>query len=149
MDEQAFSRLRKQLDEATAAFLKQHEKKQPETQRKYRRVVRYLSEYCEKHSLRFVDQVVVKTMDGYNAWRNKENWTWIKENREPSAVLCILHRARMDQQEPGKKSEAAKVARGQSGRAVYAGGDRAHHRGLRLRAATGPRYGFVDAPCGA
>jgi integrase len=79
MDEQAFSRPRKLLGEATTAFLKQHERNQPETQRKYRRVMGYLTDYCAKQSLRFVDQVVVETMDGYNAWRNKENWTWIKE----------------------------------------------------------------------
>ncbi len=79
MDEQAFSRPRKLLSEATAAFLEQHKKNRPETKRKYARVVRYLTDYCTKESLRFVDQVVVETMDGYNTWRNKEDWTWIKE----------------------------------------------------------------------
>ena len=29
--------------------------------------------------MRYVDQIGVETLDGYALWRNKQNWTWIKE----------------------------------------------------------------------
>jgi site-specific recombinase XerD len=38
-----------------------------------------LAEHCEGAKIRYVDQITVETMDAYALWRNKENWTWIKE----------------------------------------------------------------------
>jgi len=79
MEEEALGRPRKTLSDAIDAFHTQHAKRAPETQRKYRRVLGFLNEYCTRESIRFVDQVTVETMDGYAIWRNKMNWTWIKE----------------------------------------------------------------------
>jgi site-specific recombinase XerD len=79
MEEEALGRPRKTLSDAIDAFHIQHAKGALETQRKNRRVLRYLNEYCTAESIRFVDQIMVETMDGYAIWRNKNNWTWIKE----------------------------------------------------------------------
>ena len=79
MKEEALSRPRKALQEAIEAFHAQHAGHASETKRKYKRVLGFLLDYCTQQSLRYVDQVIVETMDGYNLWRNKENWTWIKE----------------------------------------------------------------------
>ena len=78
MEEEALGRPRKTLSDAIDAFHIQHVKRASETQRKYRRVLRYLNEYCTAESIRFVDQITVETMDGYAIWRDKINWTWIK-----------------------------------------------------------------------
>jgi site-specific recombinase XerD len=69
----------KALCEAIDAFHAQHAGQSSETNRKYKRVLRYLSEYCAQRSLGSVDQINVETMDGYQLWRNKTGWTWIKE----------------------------------------------------------------------
>jgi len=79
LEEDSLGRTRKTLSEAFKAFEGQHAERAPETQRKYRRVLGYLDEYCTGESIRFVDQPTVETMDGYAVWRNKTNWTWIKE----------------------------------------------------------------------
>jgi site-specific recombinase XerD len=64
---------------AAMAFHAQHAEHASETRRKYKRVLGCLTTYCTQESLRFVDQVTVENMDGYALWRNKTNWTWIKE----------------------------------------------------------------------
>src|SRR5690242_13328434 len=46
MEEEAVGRPRKRLSDAIEAFKAQHEEHAPETQRKYKRVLNYLSEYC-------------------------------------------------------------------------------------------------------
>jgi site-specific recombinase XerD len=79
MQEETYARPRKPLPEAIESFHAQHAGNRDETKRKYRRVLTYLIQYCGQESLRYVDQVNVETMDGYALWRNKENWTWIKE----------------------------------------------------------------------
>jgi site-specific recombinase XerD len=79
MEEEALSRPRKLLSEAIDGFHSQHAEQAAETKRKYRRLLGYLSEYCTQVSLRYVDQIGVEAMDGYSVWRNKTNWTWIKE----------------------------------------------------------------------
>jgi site-specific recombinase XerC len=79
MDEEALGRPRKTLDDAIDAFHAQHAEHADETKRKYRRVLAYLEEYCGRQQLRYVDQIAVESMDGYALWRNKTNWTWIKE----------------------------------------------------------------------
>jgi site-specific recombinase XerD len=79
MDDEALGRRRKILSEAIEAFHAQHAGKEDETKRKYKRVLGYLSDYCARESLRCVDQIGVENMDGYALWRDKINWTWIKE----------------------------------------------------------------------
>ena len=79
MEEGALGRPRKTLTDAIDAFHIQHANGALETQRKYRRVLGYLNEYCTRESIRFVDHITVETMDGYAIWRDKKNWTWIKE----------------------------------------------------------------------
>jgi site-specific recombinase XerD len=78
-DEEATGRTRKILGEAIEAFHAQHAGHGDETKRKYKRVLRYLAEYCANQQLRHVHQIGVESMDGYALWRNKTNWTWIKE----------------------------------------------------------------------
>jgi site-specific recombinase XerD len=79
LDDEALGRSRKTLPEAVEAFHAQHAAHAAETQRKYKRVLSFLSEYCEGEQLKHVHQITIETMDGYALWRNKENWTWIKE----------------------------------------------------------------------
>lgn len=79
MHDEAFERPRKALTDAVEAFQTQHAAHASETRRKYKRVLGGLATYCAQESLRFVDQVIVENMDGYALWRNKTNWTWIKE----------------------------------------------------------------------
>jgi site-specific recombinase XerD len=78
-EEEAHGRPRKLLSEAVEAFHAQHAEHAPETRRKYKRVLAYLSEYCAEKGFGRVDQINVEIMDGYRLWRNKTNWTWIKE----------------------------------------------------------------------
>ena len=79
MEQETVNHLRKRLDDAIAAFHVSHAGKASETKRKYTRVLGYLEDYCTRGSLRFVDQIGVETLDGYAQWRDKNNWTWIKE----------------------------------------------------------------------
>lgn len=79
IQDEAFGRPRKTLADAIEAFHLYHAKNASETRRKYRRILRYLDEYCARQSLRYADQVSVESLDGYAVWRSKENWTWIKE----------------------------------------------------------------------
>jgi site-specific recombinase XerD len=79
MEQEALGRRRKTLAEAVEAFQAQHAGHAPETRRKYKRVLNFLMEYCARESWRYVDQITVESLDGYTLWRNKTNWTWIKE----------------------------------------------------------------------
>jgi site-specific recombinase XerD len=79
LDDEALGRSRKTLADAIEAFRAQHAEHAAETQRKYKRVLSFLADYCGSAQLRNVDQITVETMDGYALWRNKVNWTWIKE----------------------------------------------------------------------
>jgi len=79
MEQEALGPPRKMLSEAIEAFHAQHTENASETQRKYKRVLSYLSDYCAREPLRYVDQINVESLDGYALWRNKTNWTWIKE----------------------------------------------------------------------
>jgi integrase len=79
IEEAGLGRPRKLLTDAIEAFHAQHAGHAPETKRKYKRVLASLNDYCARDTLRYVDQVTVEGMDGYAIWRNKENWTWIKE----------------------------------------------------------------------
>ncbi len=79
MEEEALGRPRKALSDAIEAFQAQRAEHAPETRRKYKRVLTFLSDYCAREPLRYVDQIAVENLDGYALWRNKTNWTWIKE----------------------------------------------------------------------
>jgi site-specific recombinase XerD len=78
-DEALGRRRRKPLGEAIDAFKAQHSENADETKRKYNRILTFLSDYCARQPVRYVDQISVETLDGYALWRNKDNWTWIKE----------------------------------------------------------------------
>ena len=79
MQDEALTRPRKKLTDAIEAFHAQHEDKAPETKRKYRRVLSLLSEYCERGSFQYLDQMTMESLDKYGLWRRKENSRWIKE----------------------------------------------------------------------
>lgn len=79
MEEESLNRPRKTLGDAIKAFHDQHVGLAAETNRKYERVIGYFNEYCERESLRYVNQISVENLDGYARWRDKTNWTWIKE----------------------------------------------------------------------
>jgi site-specific recombinase XerD len=79
MEDDALGRSRKALADAIAAFHAQHAGNATETQRKYRRVLSFLAAHCESAQIQYVDQNNFETMDAYALWRNKKNWTWIKE----------------------------------------------------------------------
>jgi site-specific recombinase XerD len=79
MEQEALGPPRKLLSEAIEAFHAQHAENASETQRKYKRVLNFLSEYCAREPVRYVDQISIERLDGYALWRNKTNWTWIKE----------------------------------------------------------------------
>jgi site-specific recombinase XerD len=70
---------RKTLTDAIAAFAKEHEQHAPETQRKYRTVLRYLGEYCEGSGIGFVDEATLDRLDGHVLNRRRVNNTWLKE----------------------------------------------------------------------
>jgi hypothetical protein len=78
MDEENLGH-RKTVAAAIEAFHEKHKDNATETKRKYRRLLGYLEEYCARESVRFVDKVTVDHMDGYECWRNKNKWAWIKE----------------------------------------------------------------------
>src|ERR1700694_3654130 len=79
MEEEALVRPRMSLQEAVDAFHAQHGAHASETKRKYVRVLDYLCKYCTVEWLRYVNQIRFESLDGYALWRNKTNWTWIKE----------------------------------------------------------------------
>lgn len=70
---------RKGLAEAVEAFHAQPRELASETRRKYKRTLKFLNEFCENESVRYVDRVGIEVLDRYASWRNKTNWTWIKE----------------------------------------------------------------------
>jgi site-specific recombinase XerD len=126
MEEEALGRPRKTLSDAIDAFHIQHAKRAPETQRKHRRVLAYLNEYCTRESIRFVDHITVETMDGYAIWRDKINWTWIKEieilrqffnfcierewtRKNPAKALKRPHLLDANDVEPFTKEEIARM----------------------------------------
>ena len=65
--------------DAVVAFHAQHEGNGAETKRKYKRILNFLIDFCNKESIRYVDAVHVEAMDQYALWRSKGGWAWIKE----------------------------------------------------------------------
>jgi site-specific recombinase XerD len=138
MEEEALGRPRKRLDDAIAAFKAQHAQHAAETQRKYKRVLKYLAEYCVRESVHYVDQVTVESIDGYALWRDKTNWTWIKEieilrqffafcidrewgRKNPARALKRPHLLEANDVEPFSSEEIVRIiaACGQIGRTSY------------------------------
>jgi len=67
------------VEQAAEAFLAAHADRAPETLRKYRRILGFLTAYCRDRGIALADRITTETMDGYAAWRNKRGWTWAKE----------------------------------------------------------------------
>jgi len=70
---------RKSIGDAIDAFHGQHAANALETQRKYRRILENLKEFCATEGIKYVDRVDAEAMDRYATWRRKIKWTWIKE----------------------------------------------------------------------
>jgi site-specific recombinase XerD len=56
-----------------------HDGRAEETKRKYKRLLGYLEEYCNKHCIELLDQVALEVLDGDSRSRAKQNWTWLRE----------------------------------------------------------------------
>jgi integrase len=79
MEDRISGKPRKTILDAVAAFHAQHDTNQPETKRKYKRILGYLTEFCASAGIAHVDSTNVETMDHYSLWRAKSGWAWIKE----------------------------------------------------------------------
>ena len=79
IEDRASGRPRKSTTEAIEAFHAQHHGDQSETKRKYKRILGLFGAFCTQAEIHYVDRVRVEDMDRYALWRNKENWTWVKE----------------------------------------------------------------------
>lgn len=79
IEDRVSARPRKAIAEAIDAFHAQHGKDGPETKRKYKRILGFLNDFCAQQEIHYVDRVQIENMDRYALWRNKENWTWVKE----------------------------------------------------------------------
>jgi len=79
MEDRASGRPRKRVAEAVQDFHAQHQGDRPETKRKYKRILDFLIDFCAQGEIHYVDRVRVEDMDRYALWRNKANWTWVKE----------------------------------------------------------------------
>jgi site-specific recombinase XerD len=67
---------RKPVPDAVKAFQVQHEQNGDETKRRYKRVLRYFTEFCARGPLTYLDQVDIEAMDRYAPSRNKmKSWT--------------------------------------------------------------------------
>ncbi len=67
---------RKKIADAAGAFHAQHDGNGSETKRRYKRTLRYFTEFCARDPLTYVDQVDVEAMDRYAPSRNKmKSWT--------------------------------------------------------------------------
>jgi site-specific recombinase XerD len=79
IEDRASGRPRKSTTEAIESFHAQHHADQSETKRKYKRILGFFGDFCTQQEIHYVDRVRVEDMDRYALWRNKENWTWVKE----------------------------------------------------------------------
>ena len=79
IEDRVSGRPRKSVVDAVASFHAQHDGNTVETKRKYKRILKYLTDFCEKQSIHYVDAIHVEAMDRYALWRAKDGWAWIKE----------------------------------------------------------------------
>jgi integrase len=71
---------RKSVAQAIDAFHTQRGYTASETQKKYRRVLGYLANYCQKAGVSTVDGITLETvLDTYALDRATDNWTWLNE----------------------------------------------------------------------
>jgi site-specific recombinase XerD len=71
-------KIRKPVLEALKAFEAQHERNADETKRRYKRILRYFTDFCVKSSLVYVEQIDVEMLDRYAVPRCKMR-SWVKD----------------------------------------------------------------------
>ena len=75
IEDRASGKPRKSINDAVSAFQAQHEDNADETKRRYKRIMRYFTEFCKTDSLAYVDQIDVEAMDRFAPSRNKlKSW---------------------------------------------------------------------------
>lgn len=79
IEDRASGKPRKSMVDAIEAFHAQHQGDQPETKRKYKRILAVFGIFCAQAEIHHVDRVQTEDMDRYAFGRYKENWTWRKE----------------------------------------------------------------------
>jgi site-specific recombinase XerD len=79
IEDRVSGRPRKSITDAIEAFHAQHHADGLETKRKYKRILGFFWDFCSQAEIHYVDRIRVEDMDRYALWRNKENWTWVKE----------------------------------------------------------------------
>jgi integrase len=76
MEDRLSGKPRKKITEAVASFRAQHEGNADETKRRYKRILRFFTEFCARETLTYVDQINLEAMDLYAQSRNNiKSWT--------------------------------------------------------------------------
>jgi integrase len=78
MEDRLSGKPRKTVLDAVKAFQAQHEQNADETKRRYKRLLRYFTDFCAKDSLVYVDHIDVEALDRYALPRCKLR-SWIKD----------------------------------------------------------------------
>jgi site-specific recombinase XerD len=78
MEDRLSGKPRKPVLDAVKAFEAQHEQNADETKRRYKRVLRYFTDFCAKNDLIYFDQIDVEILDLYAIPRSKMR-SWVKE----------------------------------------------------------------------
>jgi site-specific recombinase XerD len=78
MEDRLSGKPRKPVLDAVKAFQAQHEQNADETKRRYKRLLRYFTDFCAGDSLVYLDQVDMEAMDRY-AWPRCKMRSWIKD----------------------------------------------------------------------
>jgi site-specific recombinase XerD len=78
MEDRLSGKPRKPVLEALKAFAGQHEHNADETKRRYKRILRYFTDFCVKNSVVYVEQVDVEMLDRYAQPRCKMR-SWVKD----------------------------------------------------------------------
>lgn len=125
MEDRVSGKPRKTITEAVVAFHAQHERNGDETKRRYKRLMRYFTEFCNASSLVYVDKVDVEAMDRYSPTRNQmKSWTkdvellrqffefcrdrgWTSTN--PAKTLKIQRMQEANDVVPYKQNEIVKI----------------------------------------
>lgn len=78
MEDGAFGRPKKPMEDAIAAFQAQHAGNSDETKRRYNRLLRYFTEFCSREQIHYVDQAGVDALDKYAVQRSQFK-SWVKD----------------------------------------------------------------------
>ena len=78
MEDRLSGKPRKPVLDAVKAFQAQHDQNADETKRRYKRLLRYFTDFCARGSLVYLDQVDVEALDRYALPRCKMR-SWIKD----------------------------------------------------------------------